>query len=277
MKRAFATLLASAAAVIAAPAAAQNCDRQCLIELADAYADALIADEPRAVQWSPNAVVVENLAPIAAGAGAFDTITGEGGDDYALHIADPVSGQVGLLKMMAEGDAPVFVGIRLRLDPNGAIWEAEHLIARDLSAGQLANLQTPRPQLLMEVPEAYRDSRPRMLWLGRSYYDALDRNNSNFSNMADDCVRHENGFQTARNSFQRPGQVFTDSEFAYLGGLGCAAQIDTNMWEYIDTIANRRVPIADPVTGLVWGMGHFHHDMAEETTPLVGVPWVGGA
>ncbi len=275
MKSITAGLLAASALTLAIPAAAQaqSCDRACLIALADTYAQALIDDAPGAVRWAGNAVVMENLSRSRAGEGAFDTITGDGTDTYAVHVPDPVSQQVGLLKMMMEGDAPVLVGIRLKLDASGAIVEAEHLVASNLSEGQLTNLQAPRVQIAMPVPEAYADSRGRMLWLGRSYYDALDLNNSRYSNMADDCVRHENGFQTARNSFTRPGQVFSDSEFAYLGGLGCAAQMDTLMWDYIDTIENRRVEIADPVTGLVWGMSHFHHDMAEDSTPLLGVPW----
>ena len=72
--------------------------------------------------------------------------------------------------------------------------------------------------------------------------------------MADDCERRENGFQTPRNPMVRPGgggNGQTDPIFAYLGGLSCAAQMDTNMWEYISRIENRRVEIADPVTGLV--------------------------
>ncbi len=270
-------LAGSAAMALAMPASADNhaggCDRQCLIDLADSYAAALVADNPSSLTWAEGAVVMENLETITAGTGAFETITGEGNDSYAIHVADPVSQQVGLLTMMAEGDAPVLVGIRLQVDDSGAISEAEHLIARDLSEAQVSNLQAPRAQLLKPVPDGWADSRARMIWLGESYYDALDNNNSLHSRMADDCVRHENGFQTARNSFSRPGMMFDDNEFAYLGGLGCAAQMDTNMWEYIDTIANRRVEIADPVTGLVWGVSHFHHDMAEDETKLVGVPW----
>src|SRR5690606_41437966 len=48
--------------------------------------------------------------------------------------------------------------------------------------------------------------------------------------------------------------------------------MNTNMWEYIDTIDNRRVEIADTVTGLVWGMSHFRHDMKEDRYKLIGVP-----
>lgn len=275
MRKLTGLLLAGAAMAASMPAQADHhegtCDRQCLVDLSDAYANALIADNASAVPWADSAVIMEELAPITAGEGAFDTITGEGTDSFAIHVADPVSRQVGLLKMMVEGDAPVLVGIRLQVNEAGAITEAEHLIARDLSERQLANLQMPRPGLMRKVPELYADSRGRMLWLGQSYYDALDYNNSSFSNMADDCVRHENGIQTARNSFTRPGME--ESEFSYLGGLGCAAQMDTNMWLYIDTIENRRVEIADTETGLVWGMSHFHHDMAEDTTPLIGVPF----
>jgi hypothetical protein len=283
MRILMAGLTAVAAAVLAQPGGAQvsgsgampACDRECLIALADTYAEALVDDAPGAVRWAQSAVVMENLAPIEAGAGAFDTITG-GPTEYAIHVADPVSQQVGLLAMMSEGETPVMVGIRLQLDDSGAVSEAEHMIARDLTPVQLANLQAPRPALLREVPAPYLDSRERMLWLGRSYYDALDNNNARHSNMADDCERQENGYQTAGNSMVREnpnGNGQNDAIFNYLGGLGCAAQMDTGMWSYIDTIENRRVQIADPVTGLVWGMSHLHHDMAEPETPLYGVPW----
>ena len=262
--------------VLSTPVAAQNCDRECLIALADTYAGALVADDPGAVRWAPGAVVMENLTPIAAGEGGFNSITGEGDDSYAVHVADPVSGQVGLLAMMAEGDAPVMVGIRLKLNETGAIIEAEHLIARNLSPPQLANLRTPRPALMAPVPEAWLDSRAAMIRLGLSYYNALDNGNSRQSNMADDCERRENGFQTARNPMvrERPnGNGQNDPIFAYLGGLGCAAQMDTNMWEYISRIETRRVDLADPVTGLVWGMSHFEHDFTSQDFPLIGVPW----
>lgn len=275
-KLTFGLLLAGAALALPATAQAQDCDRQCLIDLADSYAQALIAHNPGAVRWAGGAVVMENLAAIQPGEGAFATITGDGSDDYAVHVPDPVSQQVGLLKMMVEGDAPVLVGIRLQVDASGAITQAEHLIARNLSAPQLANLQAPRAAIGATVPDDYADSRGRLLWLGHSYYDALDNNNARHSNMADDCVRHENGFQTARNAMARPvvtANAARDPSFAYLGGLGCAAQMDTNMWEYITRIENRRVEIADPVTGLVWGMSHFEHDFAKQDFALVGVPF----
>ena len=54
--------------------------------------------------------------------------------------------------------------------------------------------------------------------------------------------------------------------------FGCAKQLDTQTMSYIDTIADRRVDIADPVTGLVLGFSHFHHSMKKQYVDLVGVP-----
>lgn len=257
----------------AGAAQAQECDRACLIGMADDYAAALVAHDPSKVPLASNAVTVENARKIARGEGLWKTATG-GPTAFRIHVPDPVSQQVGLMAMMEVEGKPALVGIRLKRE-NGRIVEAEHMVAANLSPAQLANLQTPRAGLLREVPYEYADSRGRLIWLGKSYYDALDNNNSRHSNFADDCERRENGFQTARNPMYRNtpgGNGQTDPAFAYLGGLGCAAQMDTNMWEYIDTIDNRRVEIADTVTGLVWGMSHFRHDMKEERYRLIGVP-----
>jgi len=272
-------LFAAAAFALGLPAAVQaqaqatDCDRACLIKLADDYAAALVAHDPSRVPLAPNIVTVENVKKIGRGEGLWRTASG-GPTAYQIHVPDPVSQQVGLLAMMEVDGKPALVGIRLKRE-GGRIVEAEHMVAGNLSPGQLANLQVPRPALLREVPYEYADSRGRLIWIGKSYYDSLDNNNGSQTPFADDCERRENGFQTARNPMVRTtpgGNGQTDPAFAYLGGLGCEAQMDTNMWEYIDEIVNRRVEIADPVTGLVWGMSHFHHDMKEERYRLIGVP-----
>lgn len=270
-------LMAGAALALAAPAAAQaDCDRQCLIDLSDKYVAALVAHDPKAAPLSDKLVTVENAKQIKPGEGLWASLTGKPGN-YVIHVADPVSQQVGVMAVApGANQKPVMFGIRLK-NEGGRITEAEHIVGNELNEAQIANLQAPRPALLKEVPYEYADSRGRMIWLGKSYYDALDWNNSKMSNMADDCERRENGFQTARNPMIRQaggGNGQFDEVFAYLGGLGCAAQMDTNMWEYITTIHNRRVDIADPVTGLVWGMSHFQHDFTKKDFKLLGVPGV---
>ena len=266
-------LMGAAALAFAVPAAAQDCDRACLIEMADDYAAALVAHDPSKAPLAGNVVTIENVKKIGRGEGLWRTVTG-GPTEYRIHVADPVSQQVGLLAMMQVEGKPALVGIRLKREGDRIV-EAEHMFAGNLGEGQLANLRAPRPALLREVPEGYADSRGRLLHIGMSYYDSLDLNNGSMTPFADDCERRENGFQTARNPMVRStpgGNGQTDPAFAYLGGLGCEAQMDTNMWEYIDTIENRRVEIADTVTGLVRGMSHFHHDMKEDRYRLIGVP-----
>lgn len=270
--------LAAGAFMLASQASAQaNCDRACLIKLSDDYVAALVAHDPKKVPLAADVATVENLKKIKPGEGLWASLTG-GPGEFVIHVPDPVSQQVGIMLVAKGADGkPLMFGIRLKY-AGGKIVEAEHLVGNALNDAQIANLQKPRAGLLREVPADYADSRGRLIWIGKSYYDALDGNNSNYSAFADDCERHENGFQTARNPMYRaaaPGPVSgqADPTFAYLGGLGCAAQMDTNMWEYITTIHDRRVEIADPVTGLVWGMSHFQHDFAKQDFALIGVPW----
>jgi hypothetical protein len=163
--------------------------------------------------------------------------------------------------------AQIQLGLRLKLEA-GQITEAEHIVVRNLREGQLANLQSPRLPLVSPVEDRFRDSRSRLLYIGASYYDALDQNNGALAPFADDCVRFENGFQTARNVVARdPSQGF-----GLAGALGCAAQLDTNTFEYITRIDNRRVWIADEVNGLAFGLSHFRHSFEKREFAVFGIP-----
>ena len=266
------------AALGAAPSAAHEppaCDRQCLIDMADGYIAAMVAHDPKKAPLASDVVMVEQQKRIRPGEGLWASLSG-GPGAYKIPVADPVSQQVGVLTVAPDREGkPTMFSIRLKRGPDGRIVEAEHIVGNALGEGQIANLQAPRANLLKEVPEEYADSRGRLIWIGQSYYDALDNGNSRQSPMADDCERRENGFQTARNPMYRAspgGNGQFDPVFAYLGGLGCAAQMDTNMWEYITQIHHRRVEIADTVTGLVWGQSHFQHDFTKKDFPLLGVP-----
>lgn len=266
--------LAGAAAALlgCAPLAqAQDCNRQCLIDLADDYVAALVAHEPSQVPLARDVAMVENLERIEPGEGLWESAAATP-DSFAIHVPDPVSQQIGYLAVMTENqdgeEVPVEVGLRLKLE-DGRVVEAEHLVVRDLGENSLANLETPRAPLVSPVTnEAYRDSRQRLLHIGAAYYDALDENNGSLAPFADDCVRFENGIQTARNAVARD----SSQGFGLIGALGCEAQLDTNFFDYITSIDNRRVSIADEVTGLVFGMSHFRHAFETQEFPIYGVP-----
>jgi len=251
-------------------AIAQDCSRQCLIDLADDYVAALVAHDPARVRLARNIAMVENLAPIEPGEGIWQTAAA-GPTSFVIHVPDPVAQQVGYLAVMTErqegGDAPIQFGMRLQLE-DGEITEAEHLIVHSLSANNLRNLDAPRLPLVTPVEEAWRDSRSRLLHIGAAYYDALDENNGSLAPFADDCVRHENGLQTARNAVARD----PSRGFGLAGALGCEAQLDTNTFEYITRIENRRVWIADELNGLAFGMSHFRHAMDKNEFRVFGIP-----
>ncbi len=198
------------------------------------------------------------------GEGLWKTAS-EGPTTFKIYVPDPVAQQVGLLCVMREGDKPIQLGLRLKLK-DGKITEAEHLIARNLPESSLKNLQTPRPGLLATVPPAERTPRDKMLKIGESYYTALVSGSGDAAPFADDCLRHENGMQTTRNPPPKTPGMGT------MGAMGCHDQINTHTFDYITRIEPRRVEIADPETGLVFGLSQFRQPMEQKFVKIVGVP-----
>jgi hypothetical protein len=151
------------------------------------------------------------------------------------------------------------LAIRLKFDPMGKVVEAEHLIT-GVREAQMAQLQTPRPGIFTEIPEADRKPHDELIAIGLTYYDALDDNNGELTPFAPDCERHENGMITASGKPSTgpaiPGTAPTPSV-----ARDCRQQLNSNTFQYIDRIENRRVFAADPVTGLVMGLSHFRHSM----------------
>jgi hypothetical protein len=270
-------LACTAAAVLAAPAGAQQkypaphpgalCDRGCLNALADSYLAALVGHDPSKVPIAANARFIENVTAMKPGEGLWKNASAVP-TTFKIYVPDPVSQQVGFLGVMQESGKPVEVALRLKLD-NGEITEMEHLVVGGLGDRNLPNLQTPRTAFTTVLPAAQRNTRAQMLKIGASYYDALDDNDGSKAPFAADCVRRENGMQTTGNP-----PPATPGGIASMGALGCAAQLDTGTFQYIDKIDNRRITIADPETGLVMGLSHFHHPMKDKFVTIKGVPGV---
>jgi hypothetical protein len=260
-------LVALAATLVAGAASAQArlfakpgpCDRECLIATAKTYLAALVAHDPAKAQLAPNLRFVENSEPNKAGEGLWQTASAVP-SDFAVYVPDPVSEQIGFIGMMKEGDKPIQLGLRLKVE-NGKITEAEHLVVRSFfNDTVLDNLKKPRPGLLAIVPPNERLSRELMLVIGMTYYDALEQSDGSASPFADDCERHENGLITAGAGVGSNGQP----------RQGCAVQLDSRAMSYIDSIDLRRVWIADPDTGLVFGLSQFRHSMTNKEITVIG-------
>jgi len=253
------------AASTAKQAANKTCDRACLTALVDTYLAAVVAHDPAKAPLAGDIKFVENVKRIRPGEGLWKTASA-GPTTFKIYVPDPIAQQVGFIGVMEADGKPVQLGMRLKW-VGGRITEAEHIVA-SVREVNLARLKTPRLPLTTSVPEPYRDARGRLLHIAASYYDALDNNNGSLAPFADDCVRYENGMQTVRN----PVPADPSQGFGLTGSLGCAKQLDTNVFEYIDTIDNRRVWIADEENGVAIGFSHFRHSMEKKEFRVYGVP-----
>jgi hypothetical protein len=257
-------ILSFAGMAIASAASAAKCGRACLDKTVDTYIAAMVAHDPSQVAFAKDVKFVENTVPMKPGEGLWKTAS-EGPGTFKIYVPDPVAQQVGFIGVMKEDGKPIQLGLRLKLK-DGKIVEAEHLIARGLRENSLKNLETPRPVFLATVPPNQRTPRSQMLTIAESYYTALVSADANNAPFADDCLRHENGMQTTGNPPSKtPGLGTT-------GAMGCAAQAKTHTFDYITRIEPRRVWIADPETGLVFGLSQFRQPMEKNFVKIVGVP-----
>jgi hypothetical protein len=250
-----------------------GCDRGCLIGIVDSYLAALVAHDPSKAPLARGLRFTENTGLLDLGEGLW--VGASALTAFKVYVPDPATGQVGFIGVIEEFGRPVQLALRLRV-LNGRIMEAEHVVARSLNAAGMRNLVTARAVFAADVPAPQRVARAEMIRIADSYYDSLSRGSGALTPYADDCVRHENGLQTStqRNPQPPPPGVTAGqaAAFATLGALGCAAQMDTQMFSYITSIDLRRVQIVDEQTGLVFGLTMFRHLGKLRTIALKGVP-----
>ncbi|MEI9965418.1 MAG: hypothetical protein WDM92_12780 [Caulobacteraceae bacterium] len=104
--------------------------------------------------------------------------------------------------MIQDEGKPMMLALRLKVE-NGRITEAEHLLSAPGAGPAAANVVTPRPGLLREIPPGERLPHGRLMAIGATYYDALDDNDGSAAPFAADCQRRENGMTTAGEGARR--------------------------------------------------------------------------
>jgi hypothetical protein len=267
--------IAAAAAFVAHAAAAAPCDRACLTDLMDRWLAALPAHSAAGLPIAHDIRFTEQAAAIPVGDGLFISAT-EGPTSFKIIAADPVSGQVGAIAVIKQWGKPVMLSARLKV-VDGQIVEAEHVVADNLRDSSLANLQTPRPALLEDVPAAERTPRAEMAAAANAYFDAVEQDDGAIAPFADDCTRHENGMQTTTSAKPQPSPVSggappAGSPFARLGAMNCRDQLNTHFLQYITMIRPRHLLIIDEQKGLVFGFPRFVHRGDNRLEKIVGVP-----
>jgi len=269
-----AVALSSALALAAkkAPAPPTTCDRECLQKLADTYLASLVAHDASKLPFAADVRIVENIKSIKPGEGLWKTTTA-GPTDFKIVIPDAYAQEVGGMVMIQSDGKPAQLGFRIKLE-NGKITQAEHMFVTPREQ-VMANLQKPRPAIALDVPYEYRDSRGRLVHIAKSYYDALDNNNGYLAPFAPDCERHENGIRTAPSGGPSLGSGMPGAPPrppSLMGMQDCTSQINSGTFQYITTIGNRRVEVADEQTGLALGFSHFHHAFTEHEFKITGDP-----
>ncbi len=251
---------------------AYECDRESLVTFMKQYLDALVKHDPAAVPFVEEIKFVENTANIPVGRGLWVTAS-VGPGDFQIYAADPEAQQVVCLVMMKEVDKDILLGARLKLE-DLKIREAEHQVIRDLASNPMGemvfeNLKKPRLGLVENVPPAEQMPRWQLLKIGRSYYEALEKNDGRLAPFTPESRRHENGMVTAGGPLPKAPPENIDPDMKKLLEAMIAAgpeantvegQISTGQFSYITSIRDRRVLVADQQKGLAVGFSNFYHD-----------------
>ncbi len=258
------------------PAALKECDRNCLIGIMDGYMNALFKHDPKAVPpLSIDVRMTENTGAMDVGEGVLWRFKVEP-TSFKIYVADPVEGQVAEQARLKIGGRDALVVVRLKVD-RGKIQEIEQLYDRNINEAAIPLLTTPLPILTTDVPADQRTSRDLLIRAANSYFDALEGDDGKIAAFADDCVRHENGYQTVNNpppgGRAMPGPMIPTAdtergrEMLKLSMMTCTQQIDNKTFAYMKHIRPRRALIVDEQKGLVGTFPLFIHDGTRRGAP----------
>ena len=251
------------------PANVKACDRQCLVAIMEGYMDAIYRHDPEATPpLSIDVRMTENTGEMDVGEGVLWRFNTEP-TGFNIYVADPVSGQVALQTRLKIGGRDALVAVQLKVD-RGKIQEVEQLYDRNIDAAAIPLLTTPVPVLTEDVPPGKRASRDLLFRVANSYFDALEGDNGKIGAFSDDCVRHENGYQTVNNPppggrmmpapFIPTADTEQGREMLRFSMLTCSEQIDTKTFAYMKHIRPRRALIIDEQKGTVATFPLFVHD-----------------
>jgi hypothetical protein len=251
------------------PANQKECDRTCLTGIMDGYMDAIYKHDPKAVPpLTIDVRMTENTGVMTIGEGVLWRSKVEP-TTFKIQVVDPVAGQVALQARLLIGGQNALVAVRLKVD-RGKIQEIEQLYDRNIDKAAIPLLTTPVPVLTTDVPAAERTSRDLLIRAANSYFDALEGDSGKIGAFADDCVRHENGYQTVNNPppggrmmpspFIPTADTERGREMLKFSMLTCTQQIDSKTFAYMKHIRPRRALVVDEQKGLVATFPLFVHD-----------------
>jgi hypothetical protein len=254
----------------------KECDHSCLVGIMDGYMNAIFQHDPKAVPTlAADVRMTENTGAMNVGEGMLWRSKVEP-TSFKFYAADPLEGQVAMGARFKVQGRDTLVSVRLKVD-RGKILEIEQLWAGNINAAAVPLLTAPVSLLTTDVAPAERTSREGLIRAANSYFDALEGDNGKIAAFADDCVRHENGYQTVNNP--PPGgrmmpapplpdpNTEQDRSQLKFSMLTCTQQIDSKIFAYMKHIRPRRALAVDQQKGLVATFPLFVHDGTRRGAP----------
>lgn len=256
MRLTLATLMVAAAVMMAAAQSSGTCNRECLIQVTEAYLSAMVAREPAKAPVAPTVRFTQNTRPMTLGQGVWESIKGVRG--YKVFVTDPTAGQVALYTVVDGAERPGLLTLRMKIDGRRLTEiESVYVGIGQTGFGSVDTLVTADPAWNEVLPPTARRPRAEMVDIANRYFETLEKNIVDHVPFTPNCLRVENGMVTAGRA-GAPG----------LAGLGCRENVNHPMWNYITQIAPRRHLVVDEERGLVSGMYMFRHGGTEPTYTL---------
>lgn len=242
--------------------------RSGLAAIVDRYLVALAANDPSGLPLAAGARFTENGRRLALGEGLWRTASGVPDHDCAC-VEDEVAGQIGWWGAVdVEGGRPAVVFVRLRVQ-NGLIGEIETIVRREASRlYDPANMDRPRAIVFETLDPSERSSREELIAIGHGYFDGIERLDGELIAIRDDCLRIENGSQTA---LVADVSTLAGSAAALMFPMSVRAQVQSGYVAYIDAIRDRRVVAVDEGRGLVAMVVVFDHPARVHSVAVTGV------
>src|SRR5690606_4780020 len=198
-------------------AAAVDCDKACLEDIAAQYRAAYLAHDPSIAPFGENVRYTENNVEMPFPDGTWDTVTEDVGP--ALIMSDPEWGQVAIFTPVKQREIEGYLGARLKVE-GGRITEVEHIIStrRNLSTpptpiAPIAEYQLD-PLLDEVVLESERATRDELAAHANGYFDTLQMNDGEIRGTCfkSEAIRRENGmlFEDIKGGFESGRYLFNN-------------------------------------------------------------------
>lgn len=234
----------------AGPSDNGSCDRRCLEGFIDTYLAALAAHDPARAPLAPGARATENGAVVARGEGLWRTAGAV--TDYRIYVADVAEGQAAFVGTILNDGKPLMLALRLKVVA-GLIQEIESITGAPFELPGSPLVAAPRPGLSRAVPKAQRLSRAQMIAVAERNFDGILA--ADGSHFAADCQRVENRMAMSGNAqLEYPIATLPGREKPAFAAMGCQEQVESHLFDTLDSVGSRRYLVIDEERQLVFGV-----------------------